>query len=223
MQRKIIKTADGSHTIRIEQWDEQYHSKHGAISESYHVFIEMGLSYIEKTDISILEMGFGTGLNALITLIESAQKSIRVSYTGIEAFPVAKEEWQILNYTEQLEAISYTKSFQLMHTAPWQTPVSISDNFVLTKIKMDMIQFQGDEEFDLIYFDAFGYRVQPELWDSDIFRNMFRSLKPGGILVTYAAKGVVRRTLQEVGFEIERLPGPPGKREMLRASKKGDK
>ena len=217
MQRKIIKTADGSHTIRIEQWDEQYHSKHGAVSESYHVFIEKGLRRIEKAEISILEMGFGTGLNALITLIESARNSLDIRYTAIEAFPVAKEEWQKLNYTTELEAPTYKKSFQLMHTSPWGKAVSISENFELTKIKMDMRHFERMADFDLIYFDAFGYRVQPELWDRDIFNNMFQCLKPGGILVTYAAKGVVRRTLQEVGFEIERLPGPPGKREMLRA------
>ena len=219
MQRKIIKTADGSHTIRIEQWDEQYHSKHGAISESYHVFIEMGLRCIDKTEISILEMGFGTGLNALITLIESQRNNLDISYTAIEAFPVANEEWQALNYPNELEAESYRPLFEMMHTSPWEESVPITEDFSLTKLKMDMRVYASDSEFDLIYFDAFGYRVQPELWNPDIFKKMFQSLRPGGVLVTYAAKGVVRRTLQQVGFEVERLPGPPGKREMLRARK----
>ena len=221
MQRKIIKTADGSHTIRIDQWDEQYHSKHGAISESYHVFIENGLRQIGNAEISILEMGFGTGLNALITLIESDQNSLNINYTGIEAFPVKEDEWRLLNYSKELNAESYEQSFQRMHTSAWEKPVQITDHFKLTKLKMDMSLFKTESRFDLIYFDAFGYRVQPELWDVNIFRNMFQSLKIGGILVTYAAKGVVRRTLQEVGFTVERLPGPPGKREMLRGSRLG--
>ena len=219
MQRKIIKTGDGSHTIRIEQWDEQYHSKHGAISESYHVFIEMGLKCVDESEISILEMGFGTGLNALITLIESDINQLDIRYTAIEAFPVAKEEWRMLNYTKQLKADQYAPSFELLHTSAWEKTVNIAENFKITKLKLDMSTYKSDSEYNLIYFDAFGYRVQPELWNPDVFKNMFQSLKDGGILVTYAAKGVVRRTLQEVGFEVERLPGPPGKREMLRARK----
>lgn len=219
MLRKIIKTADGSHTIRIEQWDEQYHSKHGAISESYHVFIEHGLRCVKKENIAILEMGFGTGLNALISLIEAQAMSLQVEYTAVEAYPVPQKEWQMLNYAEQLNAPEYDEHFQLMHKSPWENTVQISENFSLTKLKEDMALVKKEEEFNLIYFDAFGYRVQPELWDLEVFRNMYHSLKDGGILVTYAAKGVVRRNMQAVGFDVERLPGPPGKREMLRGRK----
>ena len=219
MARKIVKTADGSHTIRIEQWDEQYHSKHGAISESYHVFIDSGLKCVNKKHIAILEMGFGTGLNALISLIEAQKMSISINYTGVEAYPLPQDEWQMLNYAEQLNAPEYEDHYQLMHNSPWGKAVSITDNFSLTKVKEDMALVRKKEEYDLIYFDAFGYRVQPELWDLEVFRNMYHSLNDAGILVTYAAKGVVRRNMQTVGFEVERLPGPPGKREMLRGKK----
>ena len=219
MPRKIIKTADGSHTIRIEHWDEQYHSKHGAISESYHVFIDSGLKCVNKKHIAILEMGFGTGLNALISLIEADKISVQINYTAVEAYPVSKKEWLMLNYADQLNAPGYDEHFQRMHSSPWSETVRITDNFSLTKLKEDMALVKKEEEYNLIYFDAFGYRVQPELWDLEVFRNMYHSLKNDGILVTYAAKGVVRRNMQAVGFEVERLPGPPGKREMLRGRK----
>lgn len=219
MRRKIIKTADGSHTIRIEQWDEQYHSKHGAISESYHVFIENGFKCVNKNNIAILEMGFGTGLNALISLIKAHKMFLQIKYTAVEAYPVTQEEWQGLNYADQLNALQYDEHFQLMHNSPWEKAIQITDRFTLTKLRADMALVRMEEEFNLIYFDAFGYRVQPELWDLEVFRNMYKSLKEDGILVTYAAKGVVRRNMQAVGFKVERLPGPPGKREMLRGRK----
>ena len=219
MQRKIVKTADGSHTIRIEKWDEQYHSKHGAISESYHVFIENGLKCVNQNNITILEMGFGTGLNALISLIDAHKTSVQIKYTAVEAYPLTREEWQGLNYADQLNAPQYEEHFQLMHNSPWDKAVQITDQFILTKLRTDMALVRMEEAYNLIYFDAFGYRVQPELWDLEVFRNMYKSLKEDGILVTYAAKGVVRRNMQAVGFEVERLPGPPGKREMLRGRK----
>ena len=220
MKRKIIKTADGSNTIRIEDWDEQYHSVHGAIAEAYHVFIKHGLNYHPNDSIQILEMGFGTGLNALITFLESARSSRQILYTGVEAFPVTKEEWKQLNYPAELDLEpSSVEAFKRMHESPWEEWVTISDAFSLLKINRDMEVYQAKEEFDLIYFDAFGYRVQPELWSDSVFLNMYNALRDNGILVTYAAKGVVRRSMQKVGFTVERLPGPPGKREMLRAIK----
>ena len=221
MDRKIVKTSDGSHSLRIEEWDEQYHSKHGAVAESSHVFIKQGLARSAKSPVSILEMGFGTGLNALLTILYAIENGIKVQYTAIEAYPLKKEEWQLLNYSEHLNAPHAQAHFEKMHEADWGKPISISDSFTLYKLQEDMTNFTADSKFDLIYYDAFGYRVQPELWSEQIFKNMFRALKEGGILVTYAAKGLIRRTLQSVGFEVERLPGPPGKREMIRATKIG--
>lgn len=219
MKRKIITTADGSHTIRIEEWDEQYHSKHGAIAESNHVFIENGLLQLQHSHIKLLEMGFGTGLNALITLQVAKERDLHIQYTAIETFPIRQEEWSVLNYADALDAPELEKDFHKMHLAAWEEEIPITDFFSLTKMNIDMTSFKAKDEFQLIYFDAFGYRVQPELWTLEIFTNMYRALTAGGILVTYAAKGEVRRTMQRAGFKVERLPGPPGKREMLRGRK----
>lgn len=219
MKRRIIHTADGSKTIQLEDWNEQYHSKHGAVQEAYHVFIEMGLRLFQNRDIAILEMGFGTGLNALITLIESQKLDLNVQYTGIEAYPVTFKEISELDYVGQLGAEGYGEAFQKMHSSEWDEKVQLQKNFALVKHQIRFESVKGSDLFNLIYFDAFGPRVQPELWTTDIFQIMYRILKVGGVLVTYSAKGSVRRALQSVGFTVERLPGPPGKREMLRATK----
>ena len=220
MQRKIITTADGSKTIQITDWDEQYHSKHGAIQEAYHVFIDSGLSLFSDQEISILEIGFGTGLNALITYMEAPKLGLEVNYVGVEAYPVKSEELRQLNYVSELKAQAFSKDFLLMHHSLWEKEIAISDTFTLHKLQKDFAEIEMQNLFDLIYFDAFGARVQPELWTETIFRKMFTALKNDGVLVTYAAKGSVRRAMQAVGFFVERLPGPPGKREMLRATKK---
>ncbi|MEN8788776.1 MAG: tRNA (5-methylaminomethyl-2-thiouridine)(34)-methyltransferase MnmD [Flavobacteriaceae bacterium] len=219
MKRRLVTTADGSHSLRIDAWDEQYHSIHGAVAESQHVFIQKGLREFEQKEIAVLEMGFGTGLNAFMSLIDALKQNKSLHYTAVEAFPLKKSEWELLNYPEVLNATEYSTCFDILHTSPWEVPVDLHQNFQLIKRQTEMSTFTVDESFDLVYFDAFGYRVQPELWTAEVFSNMFRSLKPGGVLVTYAAKGVVRRTMQAVGFGVERLPGPPGKREMLRARK----
>ncbi|WP_209404447.1 tRNA (5-methylaminomethyl-2-thiouridine)(34)-methyltransferase MnmD [Pseudozobellia sp. WGM2] len=219
MKRKIITTGDGSKTIQISDWNEQYHSKHGAIQEAYHVFIEMGLSLFADRELSILEIGFGTGLNAFITFLEAEKRSLVINYNGVEKFPVSVEEVQQLNYVSELKAENYEDLFSRMHDSPWERDNLISENFRLTKRQLDFNEIDGAERYDLIYFDAFGARVQPELWTEDIFSRMYGVLKLEGVLVTYAAKGSVRRAMQAVGFEVERLPGPPGKREMLRAVK----
>lgn len=223
MQRKIIKTADGSTTIYLEDWDEHYHSRHGAIQEAFHVFIRMGLEpAIEKFngDIRIMEIGFGTGLNAYITLLEALMLGLKISYTGVEAYPVEAEEWTKLNYGEELQvAPEFGGLFEKLHRTPWETAEELTPEFSLLKRKQFFQDIDEKATTDLIYFDAFGARVQPELWEQDIFQRMYDALVPGGILVTYAAKGSVRRAMKAVGFNVEKLPGPPGKREMMRAVK----
>lgn len=219
MKRRIIVTGDGSKTIQIEDWDEQYHSKHGAIQEAYHVFIEHGLRLFKNTRISILEIGFGTGLNALITLLEVEKLNLQVDYVGVEAFPVSPDEVKELDYCTQLNSKEHQESFEKMHKSEWESQVSITDEFQLKKQLKDFNSISDSNLFNLVYFDAFGARVQPELWTEEVFLKMYRAMKQEGVLVTYAAKGSVRRALQAVGFKVERLSGPPGKREMLRATK----
>lgn len=220
MKRKIIKTSDGSSTIFLEDWNESYHSRHGAINEAYHVFIKNGLNRFKDDQINIMEIGFGTGLNAFITLIETEKLNLKVNYEGIEAYPLPENELRLLNYVQELNAEDKGHYFKLMHTVKWEETNKISEVFSLKKRKQFFSDINDISFFNLIYFDAFGARVQPELWTEDIFYKMYTALKPGGILVTYAAKGSVRRAMQSVGFTVERLPGPPGKREMLRALKK---
>ncbi|WP_440070000.1 tRNA (5-methylaminomethyl-2-thiouridine)(34)-methyltransferase MnmD [Tenacibaculum discolor] len=219
MKREIIITSDGSTTIHLPDWNEQYHSKHGAIQEAYHVFIRNGLKYVDTKSVSILEIGFGTGLNCFITLLEADRN---IDYVGVEAYPVAKEEVVKLNYVSELEADDKQDLFDEIHEVSWEEKHNITPDFSLTKRKQFFAEITDENSFDLIYFDAFGARVQPDLWTEDIFKIMFAALKPEGVLVTYSAKGSVRRAMQAVGFDVERLPGPPGKREMLRATKVGE-
>ncbi|WP_372745269.1 tRNA (5-methylaminomethyl-2-thiouridine)(34)-methyltransferase MnmD [Lutibacter sp.] len=220
MERKVIVTADGSSTIHISEWDENYHSKHGAIQEAKHVFIKSGLSLFSNADISILEIGFGTGLNSFITFLEAERFKLTINYVGVEAYPVSFEEVNCLNYVTQLEATEFEAVFNKMHQQKWEIKADITPNFSLTKRQQFFNDIDDVNAFNLIYFDAFGARVQPELWTEEIFQKMYTALKTNGVLVTYSAKGSVRRALQTVGFLVEKLPGPPGKREMLRATKK---
>lgn len=224
MERKIIRTGDGSVTIHLSEWDEQYHSRHGAVQEALHVFIKMGLEYwvgqnLGK-DLAILEIGFGTGLNAFMTFLEARKLQLEVNYTGVEAFPVAEDEIKELNYTEMLSAENEKASFEKMHEISWNSPVAISKDFQLEKQQKRFEEIADRNKYDLVFFDAFGARVQPELWTEEIFEKMFAAMKTSSVLVTYSAKGSVRRAMQAAGFLVERLPGPPGKREMLRALKK---
>lgn len=223
MERKIIKTADGSVSIHLPEWDESYHSRHGAVQEALHVFIKMGLHYFLKEkkpfEISILEIGFGTGLNAFITFLESEKHRVKINYTGVEAYPVGSGEISALNYPEILLAKEKAPVLWEMHQGEWEKLQVIGRYFSLYKHQKRFEELSYKENFNIIYFDAFGARVQPELWSEEIFQIMFKALQPQGVLVTYSAKGSVRRNLQKVGFVVERLPGPPGKREMLRAVK----
>lgn len=219
MRRKIIQTLDGSTTIQIQDWDECYHSKHGAIQEAQHVFIKNGLSLFQNKAISILEIGFGTGLNCFITYLESIKMNQTINYVGVEAYPVSTNEIESMNYITELNAENHSAVFKKMHSCTWGNQHNISETFFLTKRQQLFQTIEDHEQYDLIYFDAFGYRVQPELWSTEIFGRMHSALKNKGILVTYAARGVVKRSMQEVGFVVEKLAGPPGKREMFRAIK----
>ena len=220
MKRKRIITSDGSHSLFVPGLDEHYHSKHGAVQEAYHVFIRKGLDLFENgSDVHILEIGFGTGLNALITFSEAIKRNLKIYYTAVEAYPVPVDEALMLNYPEVLKHGGLDVCFKKMHEAAWDEPMLLSENFTLIKQQRFFQEITAQNCCNLIYFDAFGARVQPELWTVTIFKKMIDALKYNGILVTYAAKGSVRRAMQEVGFKVERLPGPPGKREMLRAIK----
>ena len=255
MKRKIITTADGSSTIQIEEWNEQYHSVHGAIQEANHVYIEHGLlfrfqqnsknlnveldhfgkplsdiaeiemdaqadtkhSASKLKTIKVLEIGFGTGLNAILTFLKAQEINQPIDYVGVEAFPVSSEELAQLNYSERLNIDA--RLFDKFHDSSWEDLHFISERFTLQKQQKYFKDISVKETFDVIYFDAFGPRVQSELWTEDVFKIMFNALKNNGVLTTYSAKGSVRRAMQTVGFEVERLPGPPGKREMLRGNK----
>jgi len=221
LKREILVTDDGSVTIHLPEWNEQYHSKHGAIAEAMHVFIETGLEHWiyknPKQEISILEIGFGTGLNAFLTSLEAIKKNLQINYSGIEAYPISDKEIEQLNYATLLDASD--EAFLKLHQSSWGASSEISQNFILTKREQFFSEINDSELYNVIYFDAFGARVQPELWTETVFKLMFEALKPNGVLVTYSAKGSVRRAMQAVGFVVERLPGPPGKREMLRATK----
>ncbi|EZH72890.1 SAM-dependent methyltransferase [Aquimarina atlantica] len=223
MQRKIITTADGSKTIHLPELNEHYHSKHGAINEAKHVFIKSGFDHVLSKNgsdsLDIMEMGFGTGLNAFITFLEAEKINVPIYYVGVEGYPVALSEAKLMNYPEMLAVKEKQPVFDAMHQSLWELPVDITSNFKLVKRKQFFADITDKNGFDLIYFDAFGARVQPELWTIEIFRKMYEALRSRGVLVTYSAKGSVRRAMQEVGFVVERLPGPPGKREMLRATK----
>jgi tRNA U34 5-methylaminomethyl-2-thiouridine-forming methyltransferase MnmC len=227
MKTEIIQTADGSHSLYIRELDEHYHSKHGAIQESKHVFIDAGLKHIISqakyiSAINILEVGVGTGLNMLLTFLETQNSEIKINYTAIEAHPVKSDMLNQLNYVSLLsesaeELESLHSIFNKIHTSEWEKEISLSEHFVIHKIKNTLQEIKLEDTYDLIYFDAFGPRVQPELWTEEIFSKIFSATKSDGCLVTYCAKGEVKRTLKKVGFIVESLPGPPGKREMVRA------
>jgi tRNA U34 5-methylaminomethyl-2-thiouridine-forming methyltransferase MnmC len=218
---KIKITADGSHTLYVPNLDETYHSVHGAIQEAIHVYINAGFNYFStKKELNILEVGFGTGLNTLLTNREALKDNKLVNYTSIEAYPLAMDSIKALNYLEELNATEVEEKFFLdMHKVEWGIPVKINELFCLEKLNLFLENFSVKNKYDVVYFDAFGPRVQPELWEVKILRKMYEALVDGGVLATYCAKGTVKRALKEVGFTIQSIPGPPGKREMTRAIK----
>ena len=212
-------TEDGSETLYSSEMQESYHSLNGAVQESKHVFIEAGLKHCTKKSIHLFEIGFGTGLNALLTWGEAKRSHLDITYTAIEAFPLPLETTSALGY-DSLEPILHDDAFNLLHGASWGNPVILEkDCFSLYKLKGDFTSMSFQSRFDLLYFDAFAPEKQPEMWEEHLFARLFENLNENGILVTYCAKGEVRRRLQRCGFRVERIPGPPGKREMIRAVK----
>lgn len=218
--KKIIQlTEDGSHTLFVPSLDEHYHSVNGAIQESAHVFINAGLKAIRKEEIRLLEIGFGTGLNALLSLqytdVFSPKKII---YHTLERYPLSRDITEILNYGERIGPMG-KEWFRKIHSADWERPVNITDHFILHKIEGDSNGCSLPPDIDLIYFDAFAPDKQPEMWEPAIFEKLYGIASPGALIVTYCAKGEVRRRMQNAGFKMERLPGPPGKRHILRGKK----
>jgi tRNA U34 5-methylaminomethyl-2-thiouridine-forming methyltransferase MnmC len=218
MQTELKITEDGSHTLFVPGIDECYHSTHGAIQESRHIFIEAGLKQSLKMEISVLEIGFGTGLNAFLTLLESEGSGKRIRYTSLELFPVEVEKALMLNYPEEL-APDKRDLFDRMHTSPWNVETEITPGFSLIKIETDFTGYMFESNFDVVYFDAFSPEKQPEMWSKELFERIYAHCNSGAVLTTYCAKGVVRRAMQDAGFRVERLQGPPGKREILRGLK----
>ena len=218
-KREIIVTEDGSHTLFIPELNEHYHSTHGAIQESMHIFIKSGLEYFDdKRDVNILEVGFGTGLNAFLTCVEAERRGVKINFSSVEKYPITIDEFEKFNYSDRFET-KHKEYFKQIHLVTWGEFKEINVNFKLQKVEVDLLEFAPDSTYDLVYFDAFGPDVQPKMWTEDVFRQMYSCMNSGGVLVTYSAKGQVRRNMQSAGFTVERLPGPPGKREMLRAIK----
>ncbi len=218
---KLFITDDGSHSIYSKKYGVSYHSKFGALEESQHVFINAALRFkaVIQQKISILEIGFGTGLNTFVTFFEAKKRNLIIDYKAVEAYPISIKQAEQLNYSNLLEPEESSDVFMELHQAPWNTPFKLNEQFIIEKVlkKFQVIDF--DNQFDIIYFDAFAPDAQPELWSEDILAKMYKALLPDGILVTYCAKGSVKRSLKGVGFTVEALPGPPRKREMTRATK----
>ncbi|HZK08576.1 MAG TPA: tRNA (5-methylaminomethyl-2-thiouridine)(34)-methyltransferase MnmD [Bacteroidales bacterium] len=223
-QPTIILTADGSHTLLVPELNEHYHSTNGALAESMHVFINAGLEAALscKSQLRILEVGFGTGLNALLTLLHAT--NIPIHYTAIEPFPPDPLLIEQLNYSQLLAKAETEDFYKLLMTAAEDNATKITEHFTLIKKREQVQQISLEAgTFDLVYFDAFAPNVQPELWEVIIFKKIYDALAPGGILVTYSSKGLVKRNLHEAGFAVERLPGPAGKRHITRAVKSNSK
>lgn len=220
---RIITTADGSHTLFSDEFNEIYHSQHGAIQESQHVFIQHGLEYVLSLGlvqpIHIFEVGFGTGLNALLTLIKAIELNVKVYYETVELCPVPLEVIKELNYTQLLQNEKYRPPFHSMHLSTWGTENIITPNFTLKKINVSLAEYPKNRSFNLIYFDAFAPQYQPEMWTEEVFAKMNSLLNTGGVLVSYCAQSFFQKTLKQCGFKVEKLAGPPGKREMVRAIK----
>lgn len=215
---QVVKTDDGSHTLRHHKIPELYHSQYGAIQESMHVFIQEGLQKVDLPKIKILEMGFGTGLNALLTWMHKPEET-KIDYIAVDKYPLEDTIWKKLNYPKEVGRGAKMR-FEALHKCEWGEPQKLSDDFTIEKREMDFFKYKADRLNDLIYFDAFAPTVQPEMWEAELLNEMLKSLKSGGIMVTYCSKGSFQRHLKACGFKVEKVPGPPGKREMIRAMRR---
>jgi len=220
-EKRLITTKDGSHSIELVGQNEQYHSIHGAIQESQHVFIKYGLEQITESReaISILEVGMGTGLNLLLSYIFSLENNKRINYFGLEPYPVSKEIIQELNYPHQLKLPDLKEIFDFIHSSNWNKKLSLSNSFSFQKKQESIINIDLDKTFDLVYFDAFNPDLEPNLWTEEVFNKIYHSMNSNSLLTTYSTKGIVKRALKSCGFELKKKPGPTGKREILNAWK----
>lgn len=218
MERSFIETEDGSTSLYVPALNEHYHSVHGAVQESRHIFIQAGIEFYGQENISVVEAGFGTGLNAYLSLIHAETRHCSIRYTTLEKYPLSEDEIKALNYPSLLP-FDRPELFYRLHTSPWEEEVALTPRFTFLKRRTDIREWQSDTQADIVFFDAFNPEVQPHLWTTEVFRRFHEALKPGGILVTYCVKGIVKQALRDAGFSLKRLPGPPGKREMLRATK----
>jgi tRNA U34 5-methylaminomethyl-2-thiouridine-forming methyltransferase MnmC len=219
---RLIITRDGSHTLFVPELNEHYHSMYGALTESLHVFIRSGLEcFSDHSEITVFETGFGTGLNALLTALGAVRKGMKICYFALEKFPVDPALIKALNYAELLSESEKDaeRIFSSIHQASWDKMIEINPFFQLKKIKGDLCSFIPDSRYDLIYFDAFAPEKQPEMWTGEIMERLVSAMKPGGVFTTYCVKGSVKRLLRDCGLTLEKLPGPPGKREILRGRK----
>lgn len=217
MDREIIVTEDGSHSLFVKDMGETFHSKHGAVQESAHVYIKNGIELIDKETINVLEYGFGTGLNALLTLEFAVNSNKRIVYESIEAYPLTANEFNLLNYNDFAKS---PISLQKLHKIPVDTNEMVTEQFSLLKHFSKIEDFTTNNKFDIVYFDVFGFDYQRELWSVEILQKAYDFLNKDGIFVTYACKGLINRRLKEIGFKVHKTAGPPGKREMIIAVKK---
>ena len=220
--KKIIVSDDGSHTIELIGQNEQYHSTHGAIQESNHVYITHGLErkVIQNKELHILEVGMGTGLNVFLSWFYAKKHQLKIVYHAIEAYPISQDLWSQLNYSQSIDHGSAKEVFSKIHSSPWGQEIALDDQFILIK-KEEPIQSSilPEATFDVVYYDAFNPDLEPDLWTEQVFRKIYHSMKECSILSTYSTKGVIKRAMKECGFKIEKKPGPPGKREILNAIK----
>ena len=219
---RMIRTEDGSSTLYVPELDEHYHSVHGAVREARHIFLEAGmdaqLAECTEGKLRIVEAGFGTGLNAWMTLLHAVEKGVSVEYHTVEKYPLGSEEAAGMKYAAEAGERE-RKWFEELHACPWGEATEVAPGFIVRKVLGDFREAELPEEADIVYYDAFSPEVQPHLWTEEVLGRFYEALRPGGMLVTYCVKGTVKRALRTLGFRIERLPGPPGKREMLRATK----
>lgn len=221
MERQLIETEDGSHTLFVPELNEHYHSVYGAVNESKHVFIRNGLKALPDSvnTVRILEVGLGTGLNVFLTFLENLSEKQHIHYSAVERYPINENLARELNYVEQLNATLHQSVFEQIHSCEWDQEIRLAPNFMFEKLLADFTQYELKHKYDLVYFDAFAPEVQPELWTQQVFEKVFRCLAPNGIMLTYCAKGKVKRALESAGFVVESLAGPTGKREITRARK----